>query len=126
MMTNKQKTNTIEIEKAFEGHIKTLGWAPTAEAFMKFRAGFTAGARSRDAEIEQLKDHLREVCRDSYLKELGEVEMKFREAVEVIQNFQNKTEIYLKIYDGDKELRKYREDAREFLTKHHLNSEEGR
>lgn len=49
--------------------------------------------------------------------ELNETEKALKEACEVIKCFQNKTAVYLTIYDGDKELRKYRENAELFLAK---------
>lgn len=59
-------------------------------------------------------DRLKIKAEDTVIKDL---EAKLKIAVDCVSDFQNKTDIYLKIYPDDKELRKHKSNASEFLEK---------
>jgi transcription elongation GreA/GreB family factor len=53
-----------------------------------------------------------------YSEKIKQLEQRLKEAEEVINQFMKKTVVYLHCYPGDKELRKYRENALDYFLKH--------
>lgn len=145
-MTNNQETNTTDVEKAFEELWKKdfipspygVGngfYSPASLAVSRrkeaariiYKEAFTAGARSRDEEIEQLKDQLREAV--EVIRFYGKPQNwtydghDFRDEVDFARQHNCDYLVHIK-KDLDHETATGGKRARQFLTKHQLNSEE--
>lgn len=155
-MTSEKEMNTTEVEKAFEyasqqlKEDRSISGSNSAELVArKIEEGFTAGARSRDEEFSRMENAWRYEAhrhRDTIAEQQKEIEQltdQLREAVEVVRfyaltsNWDQDAKIcsedheYIqKWYEtlGGKRAREFlaKHERIEFLTKHKLNSEEGR
>lgn len=69
-----------------------------------------------DVQNEQIRQFI--IQHEKTQSALLEEKQRVKELVDLLQKFNKKTDAYLKIYDGDKELFTYKIFANELIKKH--------